>query len=473
MGIFKRVIDGIKSVIPIAMDGDPSNNNDFSSFRGIFANAFSSWSSSFDANRAYRFYDQARPLASTIDRISDGFSELEPALFDRETNEWITAESDVPEAEVLKFLSNPGFGQTYRQLAGDLAVSFLLTRDAFFIMHGNINFAPNAIAVAKPFYVDEREGADGYVEEYRFSKATGRMQQALFKRLKPSIFRYTSGNLLEIYHILGKTRDDGLRGRSPISALFWDLLQNVQGGQHNASMLKNGMRPSGAFVAQGEDVLTDDQFGRLKEQMQEQYTGAMNAGRPLVLDGGMKYENFIVTNKDMDYVALSTMSAEAVSDRYKVPLALVSKESMTMDNYKFAIISMFDDAVEPLAKTIFEGIEKATFERFDIDANRFNLRANPKSINAAILRTSEKMKLMKETQSFTQNEIRAESGTEAIDGGDTLYVPTNQIAVGEDEIITNPKSEKAALIKTLRLGGASQKAAQDTADKMYGNQSTD
>lgn len=469
MGRIKNFIDGIKSFIP-GSDG-PATNNDFHNFSHLFLNAFSI--NSFNPRRAYDLYDQARPLASAIDRIGDAFVELEPAIFDKENREWITADSDVPEAEVLKLLANPGIGQTYRQLAGDLAVSFLLTRDAFLIMHGNINHEPLALVVAKPFFVDERVATDGYVKEYRVTQTNSTTRQALFTRIKPFIFRFiNSNNLLELYHIKGKTRDDSLRGRSPISALFWDLSQNIQGGQHNASMLKNGMRPSGALVhTPGKDggILTDDQFTRLKEQMNDQFTGAMNAGRPMLLDGGMKYENFIISNREMDYVNLSMLSADAVFDRYKVPLALVSKESMTMDNYKFSIISLFDDAVEPLACAIFEGIEKATFERFGIDANRFKLRAEPSSINAAMIRTAEKMKLMKETDSFTQNEIRAEQGFEAIDGGNTLYVPTNKIPVGEDEFITNPS--KKALVDTLEIGGATKKVAQAIADKTYGTKS--
>jgi len=166
-----KFFDKIKSFVGFDT-GESTNNNDFGDYRTIFLNAFSSWSNSFDSKRAYRFYDQSRPLASVVDRIGDGFTELEPSLFDRETNTWITAESDSSEADILKLLADPGFGQTWENVAGDLAVSYLLTRDAFFIMHGNINNKPLAMSVAKPFYVDEREGKDGYVDEYRFHKTT-------------------------------------------------------------------------------------------------------------------------------------------------------------------------------------------------------------------------------------------------------------------------------------------------------------
>lgn len=461
-GKFIRILKSINSILSNDM---PADNNDFGQFRNIFINNFAGWSNSFDAERAYHFYDNARPLASAIDRISDAFSETAPAIFDRETNSFITEESDEKEADVLKLMANPGFGQTWRQFSGDLAISYLLTRDGFFIMHGNINRGPLAIAVAKPFNVDEREAPDGYIEEYRFSKITGRTQQATFKRIKPSEFRFVSGNLLELYHILGKTRNDGLRGRSPISALFWDLLQNIQGGQHNASLLKNGMRPEGGFVS--EQALSDDQFTRIQEQMGDQHGGALNTGRPLLLDGGLKYDSFTMTNKEMDYAALMVLSADAVADRYKIPLALINKTAQTLDNYTSSIISLFDDAVEPLTKTIYEGIEKATFERFGIDGNRFQLRADPKSITVAKIRQAEKMKLMAETNSFSQNEIRSEAGFESVEGADTLYAPTSNVPVGEDAFVDNPEAEKKALQQTLELGGMNPKAAKKAANDLY------
>lgn len=455
--------DGIKSWFN---NDSPPDNNDHADYRGIFINSFAGWSNSFDADRAYRFYDNARPLASTVDRISDAFAEIEPSILDRRNNIWITADTPGNEGDLLRFLKNPGFNQTYRQFASDLAVSFLLTRDGFFIMHGNINRPPLAMVVAKPFFVTEEEATDGYVRLYRFSKQSGSSQQAQFKRLKPSIFRFTSGNLLEIYHILGKTRNDGLRGRSPISALLWDLLQNVQGGQHNANLLKNSATPSGALTT--DSSLKDSQFTRLKEQIDEQYSGALNAGRPMLLESGLKWEDFSISNKEMDYIALMSMSSDAIFDRYKVPLALVNVKSQTLDNYKVAVVTMYDDAVEPLTKTIYEGWEDAMFDRFDIDRSQFSLLPNPASINAAIVRQSEKMKRMFDTHAFTPNEIRAEDGFEPVDGGDVLYIPTTTQPVSGEGFVGD-EAAKDALIKTLVIGGMDKKDAETEAEKFYGS----
>ena len=37
-------------------------------------------------------------------------------------------------------------------------------------------------------------------------------------------------------------------------------------------------------------ALSADQFARLKEELTAQFAGAANAGRPLLLDGGLKWQ---------------------------------------------------------------------------------------------------------------------------------------------------------------------------------------
>ena len=70
------------------------------------------------------------------------------------------------------------------------------------------------------------------------------------------------------------------------------IVQHNQAAVWNQALLQNGAKPSGALVVKGADGsgghLTDEQFGRLRNQIDEQYAGARNAGRPLLLEGGLE-----------------------------------------------------------------------------------------------------------------------------------------------------------------------------------------
>ncbi len=58
----------------------------------------------------------------------------------------------------------------------------------------------------------------------------------------------------------------------------------------NCALLDNAARPSGALVYDTGDGagLTNDQFDRLKSELTTAFSGAGNAGRPMLLDGGLK-----------------------------------------------------------------------------------------------------------------------------------------------------------------------------------------
>lgn len=82
---------------------------------------------------------------------------------------------------------------------------------------------------------------------------------------------------------------DDWYGMSPIEAGSYAI------DQHNLSMtwmqalLQNSARPSGALVIGKDRDLNDEQFERLKAQMEDQYQGAKNGGRPLLLEGGLDW----------------------------------------------------------------------------------------------------------------------------------------------------------------------------------------
>ena len=79
--------------------------------------------------------------------------------------------------------------------------------------------------------------------------------------------------------------------------------------QHNAAsawnqaLLNHAARPSGALIyspKDGPSQLSDEQFRRLKEELEEHYQSSRNAGRPLLLEGGLDWKEMGLSPKDMD-----------------------------------------------------------------------------------------------------------------------------------------------------------------------------
>src|SRR3546814_16296958 len=74
-------------------------------------------------------------------------------------------------------------------------------------------------------------------------------------------------------------------------------------GQWHKALLENAARPSGALVYDpGEPgaSLSPEQFARLKEEMAAGFQGAANAGRPMLLEGGLKWHSLSLPPADID-----------------------------------------------------------------------------------------------------------------------------------------------------------------------------
>src|SRR4029079_6726585 len=103
------------------------------------------------------------------------------------------------------------------------------------------------------------------------------------------ISRETTGFLPVLHASLFHPLDD-YYGLSPIEAAARAVDVHNAGAEWSRALLDNAARPSGALVYKGPDgspSLTAEHFARLKRELEDAYQGSANAGRPMVLEGGL------------------------------------------------------------------------------------------------------------------------------------------------------------------------------------------
>jgi len=113
-------------------------------------------------------------------------------------------------------------------------------------------------------------------------------------------------------------------GLSPVEAAAYSIDQHNQSGAWNQSLMQNGARPSGALVVRvdsngGNGTLSEDQYNRVKQQINDQFSGPVNAGRQLLLEGGLDWKEMSLTPKDMDFVEAKNSSARDIALAFGVP----------------------------------------------------------------------------------------------------------------------------------------------------------
>ncbi len=365
---------------------------------------------------AYDLYDRAAPLSNAVDKIAGAVANLNPMI--RTKNGEL-----VEGSKILDTLKDPGFGQSQQQFILDYAISYLLTRNGYLITDP----FKRTLRTVKAFDVDvDANNADGYAEEIRVSAMNRGTQISFLRDITNGKWTFVDRFNQQIFHLKGQTTNNGLLGRSPVESILVDISQNIEGGNHNLSLLVNGMRSSGLFATDGE--LSDDQYERLKEQIDQEYTGAAKAGKPLVTDGGIVYSEMGKTNKDMDYATVIKLSKIEVASRYNIPIPIISADNQTLSNYTTAVEAFYDDAVFPIAELLFNAIGNA----LDIDENQV-LTFDKDEIPAIRQRRIREAADRHGIGVFTDNETREGLGFESYPEGDVVYKPVNLLPAGTED----------------------------------------
>ena len=152
---------------------------------------------------------------------------------------------------------------------------------------------------------------------------------------------------LKLYH-----PSDDHYGLSPLEAAAMAIDIHNAASAWNKALLDNAARPSGALVFAGGDgagQLTDEQFARLKSELEANYQGPGNAGRPLLLEGGLDWKAMALTPKDMDFIEAKNTAARDIALAFGVPPMLLGiPGDNTYANYAEANRAFWRETVIPL-----------------------------------------------------------------------------------------------------------------------------
>ena len=139
-------------------------------------------------------------------------------------------------------------------------------------------------------------------------------------------------------------------GMSPIEAAATAIDIHNTASSWNKALLDNSARPSGALVyAASNGQMTEEQFARLKSELETNFQGAAHAGRPLLLEGGLDWKPLSLTPKDMDFIEAKNSAAREIALAIGVPPMLLGiPGDNTYANYAEAQRAFWRQAVLPL-----------------------------------------------------------------------------------------------------------------------------
>ena len=217
---------------------------------------------------------------------------------------------------------------------------------------------------------------------------------------------------------------DDWYGQSPVEAGAYGVDQHNESMTWMQSLLQNSATPSGALINE-DKKLSEEQFNRLKAQVDEQYVGARNAGRPMLLEGGLTWQSMAFSPSDMSIIETKYSSARDVALAFGVPPMLLGiPGDNTYANYAEARLAFWEDTVLPLLAVVLNGWNNWLAEPMGVE-----IRPNPDSIPAIVGKRQQTWEMANASNDLTINERRALKGYEPIEGGDVILVPSGMINI--------------------------------------------
>jgi HK97 family phage portal protein len=246
--------------------------------------------------------------------------------------------TEIEDHPLIDLLTSPSPGTTSTDLLESL-YGYLLVAGNAYVEAIALGDRLRELHVLRPDRMKVIPGADGWPEafEYTAGGATVRIAGEPVSGVRPVLH-------MKLFH---PAHDH--YGLSPIEAAATAIDLHNAAARWNKSLLDNSARPSGALVYQGAQHMTAEQFERLKSELENSFQGARNAGRPLLLEGGLDWKAMSLSPRDLDFMEARHTAAREIALAIGVPPMLLGiPGDNTYANYAEANRAFWRQTILPL-----------------------------------------------------------------------------------------------------------------------------
>ena len=314
---------------------------------------------------------------------------------------------------LLDLFTRPNPRQDGTSLLEAVASHLLLAGNAYIeaVGPGNDGLQVRELYALRPDRMKLVPGSDGWPQAYEYTVAGSTMRFDQSAALPP-ILHLTFFNPLDDHY-----------GLSPLEAAAMAVDTHNAAACWNKALLDNAAPPSGALVYDGGEgaVLSTLQYERLKKEFADHYQGHGNAGRPLVLEGGLDWRPMSLTPRDMDFLETKHAAAREIALAFRVPpMLLAIPGDSTYSNYQEANRVFWRQSVLPLASRIACAL---THWLAPVFGEGLVLAADIDRIEALGADRAALWDRVNKAQFLSLNEKRLAVGYGVIEGGDVFRPP--------------------------------------------------
>ncbi len=263
--------------------------------------------------------------------------------------------------------------------------------------------------VLRPDRMKVVPGSDGWPEAYEYT--VGNRSARLAGDCVPGVRSILHMKLFHAAH--------DHYGMSPLEAAATAIDLHNTATRWNKALLDNSARPSGALVYTARDGnLTTEQYERLKAELEQGFQGTANAGRPLLLEGGLDWKSMSLSPKDMDFLEARNAAAREIALALGVPPMLLGiPGDNTYANMAEATRGFWRQTVIPLVGRTSKALSRWLAPAWDAE---LELRPDLDAVEALSPEREALWARLDKASFLTLNEKRAAAGFSPLASNDAL-----------------------------------------------------
>jgi len=356
---------------------------------------------------------------------------------------------EILDSPLLNLLDKPNPDMARAQFIENVVAYFKITGNSYIEANtGLTGSVPLELWPASPDKMKVVPNANGYVAQYEYATGAARRVFPVDPvKMTSKIMHWKSFNPINLWY-----------GLSPLEAALLSLDQNSAGQKWNLALLQNSATPSGVLQMKVTDInprgaLTKEQYDRLKNEFDENFQGSKNAGRPMILEGGLNWQQISLGPKDMDFLQNKNVTATDIFAVYGVPGELVGLGQKTFANYKEARQSFYEDTILPTMDSLKDKLNQWLTPAF---GEGLYLDYDKDDIEALVEKREAKYTSLSTASFLNENEKREAAGYDRVEGLDLFKIGTEILSMEDlklaaEEGSTDPKTSLSGIQITSLL----------------------
>lgn len=344
-------------------------------------------------------YNQTGIAYACVREIAVAFAGIKWGLFRTRNGE----REEIESHPMLSLWNRPNPHQGSASFLQAMASHYLIAGNSYIEAATNNSGVPQYLYALRPDRMSVIPDALNRIGGYKFTNAGASVS-------------FIGG---EILHFKDFHPTNDWYGLSPIAvaAMSIDSYKNQQ--RWNSGLLANSARPSGIITY--EDDLSPEALNNIREEFQDKFSGADNANKPMILEGGkMKWEQMAFNAKELDFVKSQNLSALQICQIFNLPPELVGLQPSTYQNRREARKALYTENVLPMCDRFRDDFNNWLAPMFGEE----DLFFEPDLDDIEALQ-EDREKLwtrLDASEDLTLNERRVAKGYDAVDEGDVIMV---------------------------------------------------